>query len=103
MPPGRPDNNPVIRSAYLICGPLTFFCAYKGFHMSDAFTAEAKAMWDAIPAEMQTRLLTNVWCAHCSRSTTITKFNGRAEKDDLILSGHCATCGGKVARLIEGS
>jgi len=34
--------------------------------------------------------------------TTITDFQGRVERGDLILTGSCATCGGKVARLIEG-
>jgi hypothetical protein len=73
----------------------------EGAQMSGEFTGKAKAMWDAIPPQIQERILTNVWCGHCSKATTITNFSGRVEKGDLILTGQCATCGGKVARLIE--
>jgi hypothetical protein len=74
----------------------------KGAQMSGEFTGKAKAMWDAIPPQFQERLLNNVWCVHCSGVTTITNFKGHVEKGDLILTGQCVTCGGKVARLIEG-
>jgi hypothetical protein len=30
-------------------------------------------------------------------------FTGKAEKGDLILTGKCAKCGGKVVRLLETS
>lgn len=74
----------------------------EGHAMSDRFTAEAKAMWDAIPPQAQEQILSNVWCVHCKTGTTIVDFNGRVEKGDLILRGRCVTCGGEVARLIEG-
>jgi hypothetical protein len=74
----------------------------EGAPMSGEFTGKAKAMWDAIPPQFQEKILTNVWCVHCSKATTITNFSGRVEKGDLILTGQCVTCGGKVARLIEG-
>jgi len=70
--------------------------------MSGEFTNDAKAMWDAIPQQAQEQLLKNVWCAHCKGATTITDFTGKMEKGNLILRGHCITCGGNVARLIEG-
>ena len=69
--------------------------------MSSEFTVKAKAKWDSIPHHIQEQLLSNVWCTHCSDMTTITDFQGRVERGDLILTGNCATCGGKVARLIE--
>jgi hypothetical protein len=69
--------------------------------MSGEFTDKAKALWDAIPPQAQERLLTNVWCVHCSKGTTITDFTGHVEKGDLTLRGRCGTCGGQVARLIE--
>jgi hypothetical protein len=70
--------------------------------MNGKLTGQAKTMWDAIPPQMQQRILNNVWCVQCSKGTTITDFTGRVEKGDLILTGRCATCGGQVARLIEG-
>ena len=70
--------------------------------MDSEFTSNAKAMWDTIPPQAQEQLLKNVWCVHCSGVTTITDFKGTVEKGNLILRGRCATCGGDVARLIEG-
>lgn len=70
--------------------------------MGGQFTLRAKAMWDVIPPQMQQRIVENVWCTRCRTAVTITDFSGHVEKGDLILSGRCATCGGKVARLIEG-
>jgi hypothetical protein len=82
--------------------PLTLFYADEGVQMSGKFTSQAQAMWDAIPPPFQEKILTHVWCVHCAKATTITNFSGRVEKGDLILTGQCVTCGGTVARLIEG-
>lgn len=70
--------------------------------MSGEFTGKAKVMWDAIPSQVQEIILSNVWCVQCKKGTTIIDFKGRIEHGDLILRGRCATCGGQVARLIEG-
>ncbi|MFC1961146.1 hypothetical protein ACFLYO_10600 [Chloroflexota bacterium] len=70
--------------------------------MNSEFTSHAKAMWDTILQQAQEQILKNVWCSHCAGATTITDFKGTVEKDDLILRGRCVTCGGEVARLIEG-
>ena len=69
--------------------------------MSSEFTAEAKALWDSIPLQIQEQLVNNVWCSHCSGITTITDFKGGVEEGDLVLTGSCAKCGGSVARVIE--
>ena len=79
----------------------TAFYSDERSEMSEKFTDQAKTMWDAIPPQAQERILNNVWCVRCSKGTTITDFEGRVEKGDLILTGRCVTCGGKVARLIE--
>ena len=65
--------------------------------MSGEFTDDAKAMWGAIPQNVQEQLLKNVWCVHCKSATTITDFTGEMEKGDLILRGLCINCGGGVA------
>ncbi len=71
--------------------------------MTADFTAEAQAFWNAIPEEKRSQLLRNVWCLACGEVRTIVSFTGRVEKDDLVLDGHCGTCNGPVARLIEGA
>jgi hypothetical protein len=68
-----------------------------------AFTKPARRRWESIPADIRQRLLSNVWCAHCSHETTITNFTGTIKAGDLLLVGQCAECQGDVARVIEGS
>ena len=70
--------------------------------MTSEFTNDAKTMWDSIPLQAQERILKNVWCTRCVGATTITNFKGSVEHGDLVLRGSCVTCGGPVARLIEG-
>jgi hypothetical protein len=36
-------------------------------------------------------------------TTTIVQFTGRIEQGDLVLDGRCISCGGPVARVIEGA
>jgi len=66
------------------------------------FSAPARKRWDKIPPSKQTKLLGNVWCGACSKTVYILVESGRIRKNDLILTGQCADCGGRVARLIEG-
>jgi hypothetical protein len=66
------------------------------------FTASALKRWDTIPKSIQVKLLGSVWCGACSKTVYIIVESGRIEKNDLILSGRCAECGGPVARLVEG-
>ena len=67
------------------------------------FTKPARQRWEFIPTEIRQRLLSNVWCGHCSHETTITNFTGTLTGGDLLLVGKCAECQGDVARVIEGS
>ena len=69
--------------------------------MPQEVAAKAQAIWDAIPPQRQETLLRNVWCPNCAKMTTITDFTGRVETGDLVLTGTCAACGGRVARVIE--
>jgi hypothetical protein len=70
--------------------------------MNREFTPEAAAAWNAIPPWVQQELLSKVWCPHCRKSTTMKEFGGKVEGEDLVLQGRCASCGGKVARVLEG-
>ncbi len=65
------------------------------------FTPDAERLWRSIPLNKQELLLHNVWCSKCHDMTTITKCRGREKQGNLILTGVCATCGRKVARVIE--
>ena len=67
------------------------------------FSPPARQRWEAIPAEIRQRLLSNVWCGHCSHETTITNFTGTIEGGDLLLVGKCVECRVDVARVIEGA
>jgi hypothetical protein len=69
--------------------------------MKQAFTPEAKALWQAIPPDKQELLLSTVWCGQCAETTTITEFSGREVRGDLVLTGLCAACGESVTRVIE--
>lgn len=65
------------------------------------FTEPARRRWNAVPADIRQRLLSNVWCAHCSDETTVTDVAGNIRRGDLVLTGRCGRCGGEVARVIE--
>ena len=69
--------------------------------MNGEFTSEGKTLWNRIPQDIQKKLIDNVWCINCLGVTTITDFRGQVEEGDLVLSGRCAKCGGKVVRVIE--
>jgi len=56
----------------------------------------------AIPADKRSLLLGNVWCPDCSKPVTICDFAMEKAGKDIVLRGFCATCGHKVARVIEG-
>ena len=71
--------------------------------MPPPFTPAAQILWDAIPSHFQERILHNVWCPHCGDMTTMTDFTGEVHGKSLVLRGTCATCRGKVVRVLEGA
>jgi len=81
-------------SAYGNNKPAT---AANGFSLSP----RARKLWEAIPGEVRVKLLNNVWCADCGKTTGICEVTGSVEKGALVLKGQCTSCGGKIARLIE--
>lgn len=65
-------------------------------------TPKARAIWDAIPGNIRVKLLNNVWCGTCRKTTGIgCNVNGKVSKGMLVLHGRCTRCGGGVARVIE--
>lgn len=70
-------------------------------HNDPQFTPQAQQFWAKVPETFQQRVLENVWCGTCNGATTIVDYQGRIQEGDLVLTGKCTTCGGKVARLVE--
>ncbi len=73
----------------------------KAAHVEFSLTPHAQEIWDAIPGDIQMKLLNNVWCRTCSDVTGIGSVKGKIEKGMLILKGICTRCGNPVARVIE--
>lgn len=69
---------------------------------SQDFSAVAQRIWSSIDAGMQIRILNNVWCSNCRGSCAMELLEGRVRRGELVLSGRCVTCGGNVARVVEG-
>ncbi len=69
--------------------------------MSDIFAPNARKIWEAIPMIHRTRILNNVWCGNCLKSTTIVNYFGQLKDGHLVLEEECGQCGRVVARLIE--
>ena len=104
---GMPVSAFVLQSAaqaaeQLLEDPSPAALVKVGEHLP-TFTKPARQRWESIPAEIRQRLLSNVWCGHCSHETTITNFTGTLKGSDLLLMGQCAECQGDVARVIEGA
>lgn len=65
-------------------------------------TPQARAIWESIPGNMHIRLLNNVWCVSCRKTTGIGgDVTGKVSRGMLVLHGRCTSCGGPVARVIE--
>lgn len=65
------------------------------------FTPNAYRLWEALPPHTKTKILSNVWCSHCIKMTTIINYSGKVIQGDILLEGKCKKCGEKVARIIE--
>jgi len=65
-------------------------------------TPQARSIWEAIPGNVQLKLLNNVWCFNCKETTGIGgDVTGKVAKGMLVLHGKCTRCGLAVARVIE--
>lgn len=65
------------------------------------FDKKAMQRFNQIPDDLKSKILSNVYCSHCNNTVKIVDFTATMDKGDLILSGECDRCSGKVARLIE--
>jgi hypothetical protein len=63
---------------------------------------KALKIWLDLPADVRSKILNNVWCPHCRTAVTICDYNAEFDSGVVVLRGFCATCGHKVARVLEG-
>lgn len=65
------------------------------------FTQPAARIWDAIPPEAQTALITNAWCSKCRHEVSISDYSGSIKSGCVVLLGTCSECGGAAYRVVE--
>lgn len=65
-------------------------------------TKKALDIWES-KVTQQELILNNVWCGQCRSACTIKDPVATIVGNSIVLNGHCATCGEKVARYIEES
>jgi hypothetical protein len=65
------------------------------------FSPQAQRIWDAIAPDQRLRILNNVWCVRCMKSSSMGNISGKIENRRLSLSGICTRCGGVVAKIVE--
>ena len=64
-------------------------------------TNEALKIWMGLPADIRSKILSNVWCSDCRTAVTICDYNAGFGGGVLVLRGFCSACGHKVARVLE--
>ena len=69
--------------------------------MASKSSKQALNIWTALPADIRSKILNNVFCGQCRGAVTISDYSVDLDGRDVVLQGFCAACGHKVARLIE--
>lgn len=65
------------------------------------FSPQAQRIWEAIAPDRRLRILNDVWCVRCMKSSSMGHTSGKIENGRLSLSGVCTHCGGVVAKIVE--
>ena len=65
------------------------------------FSPEAQKLWDKVPEDTRAKLLDDGFCTRCLAARHFELAVGEVRDRSLALIGKCATCGGRVVRLIE--
>jgi len=65
------------------------------------FTLEARKKLDSLPKGLLKKILANCWCPHCEKGSEMEIESARTIHCDLLLSGTCKICGGKMNRIVE--
>jgi uncharacterized Zn finger protein (UPF0148 family) len=71
-------------------------------HVTPDLTPAALRRWEHMDPHGRDLILERIFCPHCGGAHGIRDAQGRLHPSgDIMLSGHCPACGGKVARVIE--
>jgi hypothetical protein len=65
------------------------------------FTALAAERWIKVKSDMCHASLLNVWCDTCEKLRTLTDLSGVVRHGDLLITGKCSVCHGKMARVVD--
>jgi len=57
--------------------------------------------WNRIPANIQQKILENVWCGKCLDAVEVIDYTMTNDKLGVIIEGACKNCGGQVVRILE--
>ena len=71
--------------------------------MAQKTSFKALQIWNLIPENIRSTILSNVYCVNCKDMTTIIDYSIEESKSDIVLRGKCAVCNGEVARIVENS
>ena len=63
---------------------------------------ETLKIWLDLPADVRSKVLSNVWCPECRTAVTICDYSTGFDGGVVVLRGFCSVCGHKVARALEG-
>ena len=63
---------------------------------------EALKIWLDLPADIRSKILSNVWCGQCRTAVTICDYGTDFDGGVMVLRGFCGNCGHKIARVLEG-
>lgn len=65
-------------------------------------TPAALERWLRMSAESKELILARIWCGWCRAESGMRNARGELHPSgDIILSGSCPACGGKIVRVIE--
>lgn len=71
--------------------------------MAQKTSFKALQIWNLIPENIRSTILSNVYCVNCKDMTTIIDYSIEESKPGIVLRGKCTVCNGEVARIIENS
>lgn len=71
-------------------------------HVTPSLTPAAMRRWERMTPEGKGIILSHIWCSFCDGCHGIRDASGQLDPSgDIMLSGFCPVCGGKVTRVIE--
>jgi hypothetical protein len=71
-------------------------------HATPDLTPAAMERWLRLSDESKELILARIWCGWCQAKSGMREARGELHPaGDIILTGICPQCGGKIVRLIE--